>query len=506
MTSLSRNIIVNYLSQLYIILVGLAVVPLYLEYMGIEAYGVIGFFTMLQSWMTLLDFGLSQTLGREASKFKAGVRTIGRLKMFLRTLEILFAGIALIVVILSSVIGPWIASSWLHLQTLNTSDVAQCITIVGCILALRLISGVYRGGLFGIERQVLANTISVVSATLKFLAVLPILIWVSPSILVFFLFQLVAAIVEVLLMKWALKKVLPTSKAESFQWELLREPLQFGAGLAFLSWVWIIISQSDKLILSHLLSMQEYGGFILATTVALGAYALISPLQQAILPRLIVLFEQDQHKKFVLLYRQTTLLMAAILVGIVGVMTVFPAQVLFAWTGNIDVAKSVAEILRLYALSCGFMALAGMPYVLQHARGNLKLHVKGSLLTLSILVPSVILFTLKYGALGAAYALALTNLFLLLFWTPVVHKKFLPEIAWSWLTQDVSPALFIGAIALGIQYEISWQLTSRLGSAFFLLQVAVVTSSVVLLCREETRKMLSLFLKELVEHLCKKNA
>jgi peptidoglycan biosynthesis protein MviN/MurJ (putative lipid II flippase) len=170
------------------------------------------------------------------------------------------------------------------------------------------------------------------------------------------------------------------------------------------------------------------------------------------------------------------------------------------------VSKSVAEILRWYALGCGFMALAGIPYLLQHARGDIKLHVKGSLLSLSILVPSVIFFTMKYGALGAAFALMLTNLFLLFFWSFIVHKRFLPEIALSWLMHDVFPAVFIGAIVLGIQFKISWQFSSRLGLVFYLSQVAVLTSGVVLLCLKETRKMLSLFLKNLVRSVCKKDA
>ena len=85
-----RNIIANYASQIYVIVLGLAVVPLYLKYMGIEAYGLVGFFTMLQTWMTIFDFGLGPALGREASKFKAGKVPVETLNLLLRTLEKFF--------------------------------------------------------------------------------------------------------------------------------------------------------------------------------------------------------------------------------------------------------------------------------------------------------------------------------------------------------------------------------------------------------------------------------
>ena len=506
MTPLLRNIVANYASQLYVILIGLAMVPLYIKYMGIEAYGVIGFFAMLQSWMSLLDLGLSPTLGREASKLKAGVTSAGVLKLFLRFLETLFSFTALVVVALSWILGPWIATSWLKLESLSPSDVALCVILVACIISLRLLSGIYRGGLLGMERQVVANVNAVIAATLKSVAVLPLLIWVTHSIFAFFLFQLIAAIVEIFLMRMAFIKAIPSAAIEKFQWKLLKEPLRFGAGLAFLSGVWIVVSQSDKLILSHILPMQNYGEFMLATSMAMGAYSLISPIQQAVLPRLVVLFEQNQHGKFILLYRQTTMLMAAILAGVAGTMAAYPEHVLFAWAGNAMVAARAAEILRWYVSGSSFMALAGMVYVLQHARGDLRMHIRGNLLNVFILIPSTVVLTLKFGAMGAAITWAATNLFFLIFWTRVVHKKFLPEITNSWLIKDIFPAACVGALLVIIARQIDWPISSRLNSFSGLAALVVVTMGLTLLIHQETRKMMSSYLKGILRFLCTKNA
>ncbi len=41
-------------------IIGVVLVP-HLAYMGKEAYGLIGFFAMAQSWFALLDLGLSPT-------------------------------------------------------------------------------------------------------------------------------------------------------------------------------------------------------------------------------------------------------------------------------------------------------------------------------------------------------------------------------------------------------------------------------------------------------------
>src|SRR6266571_5280544 len=144
--SLRRNIAVNYASQVYVALIGIAMVPLYLKYMGIEAYGLVGFFAMVQAWSQVLDFGLSPTLGREAAKFNAGVTAAGSLNMFLRLLEIVFGVVGVAIIALSWALGLWVAESWLKLDALDPADVARCVGIVGIVLGLRLVSGVYRGG------------------------------------------------------------------------------------------------------------------------------------------------------------------------------------------------------------------------------------------------------------------------------------------------------------------------------------------------------------------------
>ena len=62
--SIKRNILAGYVGQIYATLFGILLVPLYGEYMGAEAYGLVRFFTMLQGWFMLLDMGLSPTTGR----------------------------------------------------------------------------------------------------------------------------------------------------------------------------------------------------------------------------------------------------------------------------------------------------------------------------------------------------------------------------------------------------------------------------------------------------------
>lgn len=500
-----RNIVANYASQAYVIVLSLAVVPLYLKYMGIEAYGLVGFFMMLQAWMAAFDFGLGPALGREASKFKAGKISAGTLNLFLRTLEKTYILLGACVVFICWLSADWVANVWLKLDEVHQQDVSRCITLVGFMFSLRLMSGVYRSGLLGLENHLQANVVLVIIATLRSALVLPILIWVSSSILTFFTFQLFAAIFETGLLKITLRRSLPDRQFVKFQWAVIKEPLRFSGGVAFLAWVWIATSQADKLILSHLLSLKEYAGYILATTVAFGVYSLISPLQQAILPRLVILTEQNRHDQFVSLYRLTSMLMVAIVAGVAGAIVAYPEQVLYTWTGDQPLAEQLAEILRWYAAGTGFMAIAGMSYVLQNAKGDLNLHIKGNILSLIFLIPSLIVSTLQFGALGAAISWAAVNFFFLVFWTSIVHRKFLPELTTRWFFGDIAPGLCVATLLVMSTEFTKWPFTSRAVSLMALALLSTSITGLILIMHAETRKLVFGQLLKMKVSRCKKD-
>lgn len=55
--TLKKNIFSNYFGAGWVALMTLAFIPLYIRYLWIEAYGLIGIFAMLQGLLSLLDFG-----------------------------------------------------------------------------------------------------------------------------------------------------------------------------------------------------------------------------------------------------------------------------------------------------------------------------------------------------------------------------------------------------------------------------------------------------------------
>ena len=460
--SIKRNILAGYAGQLYATLIGILLVPLYVEYMGVEAYGLVGFFTMLQGWFMLLDMGLSPTIGREAARFNGGAIDVLGLRQLLRAFEGIFLLVGMAGALALIAGAGSITDHWLKVQQLELAEVQRAIMLMAVIVALRWICGLYRGAISGFERIVWLSGFNVVISTLRFVLVIPVLVYVGATPTHFFAYQLAVAALEAVVLIAKTYRLLPGVAVPGWirwRWAPLQGVMRFALSAAFTSVVWVLVTQTDKLILSGLIPLTDYAYFTLAVLLASGIALLSGPIAGAILPRLTILNAQGDEAGLIRLYRDATQLVAVIAVPVVLVLAFFPSQVLTAWTGKPDLAQHAAPVLALYALGNGILALAAFPYYLQVARGELTLHVIGNVLFVLLFVPLLLFAVYRFGMIGAGYAWIIANLLPFVAWLPVVHRRHLKGLHLGWLTKDVGaivlPPAVLAALAM---YFVEWPL------------------------------------------------
>lgn len=456
--SLKANIIASYLSQAYITLASVMVLPLYIRYMGAETYGLVGFFTLLQVWFGLLDMGLTPMLARETARFHGGGMDVLAYRQLVRALEGVFILSAVGGGLLLFVGASYIAQHWLQTNALPLQQVETAIQLMAITIAVRWLGGVYRSTLSGAERLVELSLFNAIIATLRTVGVLPMLLWVDASPLAFFLFQLgVTALETIGLWLYAYRCLPRIAPLQHLGWGLspLKNVYRFSLGIAFASLVWVLITQVDKLLLSHLLPLADYGYFTLAVLVASSVTLLSTPISTALLPRLAKLEAEGNGNTLLQLYRQTTQ-WVTLLAGSAAVTLALCAEPLLElWTGNIQLAQQAAPILRLYAVGNSILAVCAFPYYLQYAKGDLRLHLIGNALFIVLLLPATVLATLHFGAIGAGYAWLASNIISFLLWLPFIHRRFAPGLHWGWVGQDIFPILSAATLA---GYGMQWLL------------------------------------------------
>jgi O-antigen/teichoic acid export membrane protein len=424
----------------------------------------VGFFTVLQFWFSLLDMGLTPTVARETARFRGGATDLLSYRRLLRALQLIFLAVALLGGGGMFVCSRLIAEEWLNVQTLPLEQVQLALQLMAVGVAMRWMSGLYRGCISGSERLVWLGGFNAFMATFRFIGVLPVLVWVSHSPAMFFTYQLLVTVVELAsLAAKAFGLFPPVPLGQPLGWspaslfKPIKSVLKFSLTIAFTSSVSVLVTQTDKLALSKLLPLADYGYFTLAVLAASGVMAISGPISSALLPRMARLQAEGNEAELISLYRNATQMVAVISIPACLVLTFFAEQVLWIWTGDAHAATQAAPTLRLYALGNGFLAMSAFPYYLQFAQGDLRLHLIGNAWFLVTLIPSLIWFTLQYGVAGAGYVWLCANVVYFLFWVPKVHNRFSKGLHVQWLRQDVGMiSLLSVTAAAAVQEFIRW--------------------------------------------------
>lgn len=420
-------------------LMSILFVPVYLHYLTIEVYGIIGFFTSLQAILTLLDGGISPALSREIARLSAFSDKVQEMRDISRTLETLCWVIALLVSGIAFIVSPFIAKYWLQSEQISVETIYQALMLMSISLVFQWAVNFYSGGLNGLQRQTMLNLVNVVGVTFRSVGAVLILAFVSPTIQAFLLWQILASLLTVVLMAIVYWRCLPkTSVRSKFRINLLRRVWRYAAGMTGISVVTLILYQSDKIILSRLLTLEYFGYYALATTLANTAIGMtVGSIGSAFFPQYSQLVAHEDINALREVYHRSCQIMSVCLLPIMVMLAFFSFEILRLWTRNAEIAANTYILLSLVAIGTGFNGLMTLPYYIQLAFGMTKLAFYINIGAIVLLVPFMIFTTLKYGAVGGALTWAILNFLYVVVGMQIMHRLLLKGELKQWYLRDV---------------------------------------------------------------------
>lgn len=481
MATVTSNIAANFAGRAWMILMGVAFVPVYIGFLGIEAYGLIGFFLTLQSVFGIMDLGLSLTLNRELACASESDDDDRRVASMVRTVEIFYWTISLVVGLLVVASAHWIATSWVNAVSLPATTIENAVRMMGIIIALQAPFALYQGGLTGLNRQVSVNLILAAGATLRAGGAALVLWLVAPTVEAYFEWQLVAAGMTTIICGWTLWKFISGgSRGAKFDLSILRNVWRYSLAVSATAILGIGLTQLDKLILSKLLSLELLGYYTLASLVASCLWGIILPLNTALFPDFARLHAQDKELELASLYHKGCQLLAAILIPTVLVISSFSYELLLAWTGNERIAANSYLLVILLVIGTGLNGLASIPSSLQSAAGWPSLVLRTNIVLVLLVVPILFLVVPRFGAIGAAGVWIATNAAYVCCTTPVMHTRLLVGEFGRWLLGDVAVPLAVASAVIFFGTLLKPAHASgiaQLPLAFFLWCLAVLLSA-----------------------------
>lgn len=476
MTLLKQNIAANFAGNIWQAIMSLAFVPLYIKFMGIESYGLIGIFATLQGVFAILDMGISTMLNREMARLSALPGREQEMRNLVRSLEVIYWTVAIFIGITTMAMAPFIAQHWVKADQLAAQTIEQALLIMGFAMALQWPTSFYSGGLMGLQRQVLLNVIIIGMSTLRGAGAVLILWLILPTIEAFFSWQIIISGITTCLLAWFLWHRLPhTGKMATFQKRLLAGVWRFAANIFVIGILGTILTQLDKIILSKMLTLEMFGYYTLAGVVASALYYLITPVFSAIYPRftqLVSLGDQDGLRQ---IYHKSCQLLSVLIFPVTIVVAMFSYEILLAWTQNPVTAEKVHILVSILICGAVLRGLMYIPYALQLANGWTKLALYGNLIAVIIMAPLIVFLTSQYGAIGGASVAVILNMGILLIYIPLMHRRLLITEKWLWYWQDVSLPLVVSLIIAGLGRLLIGGQISQFVTVFYIFIVSIFT-------------------------------
>ena len=447
---IKRNLFANFIGQGWTLLMQLVFIPIYIKYLGMEAYGLIGFYLMLQTWFILFDLGISKTTSREMARLSGGAHTSHSIRDFLRTIEWIGYGAALIIILSITNIAGWIIDNWLNFETLSPPEVEEVFIFIGAIIALKNIEGIYRGSLIGLQKQVILNFINITVGTLRGFGAAIIIIYISPSIYAFFLWQLIISLTHIfLLAAFTYVNLESIGRLARFSIQEFFNVWRFAGGVFLISVVGLLNSQVDKVVVSKFVSLSKFGEYTLAVSIAWLVLIFVLPVTQAFYPKLVEYHTKKDSKNFKDSFHKGAQIITLLVSTVSIILIFFSENFLILWLQNPDIVKNIQIVMVMLILGNLFNSFAHMPMQALLAFGLPAYGVIFGSISSLITVALIIYLVPIYGILGAASVWAFVRFCMLIIAPYFVFKKVLFIQIFEWYVQDLIVPFFIIFITIG---------------------------------------------------------
>jgi O-antigen/teichoic acid export membrane protein len=405
----TKNIIANYLGAAATVLAPMFALPWYLSELGPAQFGLLGFITTLQAILGLLDAGIGQALVREiAVRFdhteSGRFKTASLLFCFERIYWVFALSAALVVALLAHAIS----THWLNLGDLPVETGRQAVYGAAAIFAAQFPGSVYRSALVGTQAQVTLNILVSGSAIVRHAVGVAVVVgW--PTMLSYLTWHTIFTLFETLIRRrcaWSILQI--KSTRVNCRIGELKQLWRSSASMSGAVLIGVLTVQMDRIVLSRMVSIEQFGYYTIAATLAVSLLQLIHPLTQAVLPRAIQL-RRDPDALRVLSIKLAW--MIALIVGLGGVVFIVEGSLLLhIWLHSAEAVAAVHPVLTVLLLGVALNAFYNVGYVNWLVRHKTHRILQVNALALLLSVAVIPLLVSRLGSIGAAFGWLAINL------------------------------------------------------------------------------------------------
>ncbi|MGC4367131.1 lipopolysaccharide biosynthesis protein [Hydrogenophaga sp. R2] len=437
---LAQNFVANIAGSAITIGAGVIFLPFYLILLGAEAYGLIGFHTIVTGVVASMDTSFGQIANQFFSRARAAIEnSSGNYAAFRSGENLAIGGAALTLLLIIALSGP-ISTTYFKYQSLRQAEVQLAIVLSGSSICLRWLQSYYSNVLAGLEKQVGINLVLSTTAIIQFGGGFLAIKIIQPSIIIFFEFILLIQLVSTLF----LRKLACRQFSDTKNNRRRISPLEILSGRGFAAQVLgtnlmgAVISQSDKLIVGALTDMKTFGVYSFCATVASLILKLAAPVFATVYPRLSLLSTTaSKSQELITSHHLACQIITILVVPSVGLLIFFPQEIILFWAGSHELASATYPMLSMLAVGNALNSMVQIPYALQLAHNWAKLAFTQNIVAVILFPPTVWWLASNFGTQGAALGWIGINLGYCVLGVYLMHRHLLRGEFFPWLKLDL---------------------------------------------------------------------
>lgn len=397
-----KNAVANTFGLLTGPVLSLLLVPFYLHYLGLESYGLIGFFTALQLVLAVFSQGLSISLQREVARRSTNTAAAASLRRLVGSFEPVYFGIALVVAAGVGSASGYFGRSWIRTEHIDPQRVQLALTFLAFRIAASFPHGLYQAVFIGTQRQVLGNVIGVSGAALSaILAVAAVLIWRDIAALC--AAEALAALALIGAQRTAVLRILPRSDGEArFSWSDLAAQWMISAGVIWTSSSGVLITQMDRLLVARWFPAATLAVYNAGSAGAKLVGMIYGPFLTAVYPETCQIASMHDRTTLTAHILRNARIIAALCMSFGLYLCFYAQEILWVWTRNNVLAREGHAVMTVYILGNIAQSYASVFYLLQTAKGTVRYPAIFNAISLVWYPFALAGLTAKWGLVGAA--------------------------------------------------------------------------------------------------------
>lgn len=399
---LVRNVVYNFISQFWFLILAFITIPYIVHKLGTDAYGVLSLVGVVLGYFAFLNLGLGPAVIKYISEYyaKKDYQAIRKVIGSALTFYLLmgFAG-AFLIASLTSIL----VTKLLHIppHLIKVSSFAFYIAALGFLVNMPL--NVFGAIPQALQRFDISNKISISMGTLS-IGFTVFLLYLGFHLKEIVILNLMISLISIIIHIIVVKRLLPQiSLRPSFDLPVFFSLFRFGGFILIAQSMGTIVLQVDKLLIGLFLPISYLTFYVIPFSLSqklLTVQGIISPV---VFPAISELSSSGQKKLIKELYLRSTRFIVTATLPLSILLVVFARPLLSFWLGS-DFALKGTLPLQILALGFFINGLAGLPSVVLQGIGQPKIHAK-----FTVFVAAIILFLWLFlipwlGINGAALA------------------------------------------------------------------------------------------------------